>query len=150
MYELADFAADKLGRTVFFDPSLSMDEKTEKALLYGNLLMNAYAETKEDFFLVIAQSFLGRMENDLFYRGGTDDAVTAVMEQNLEAIAKLTARMEENSALHEAYACHRPIGKTDNFLKWMVDYRLNTKGGRRERLLQKPEYVEILKKYTLK
>ena len=33
MYELGDFAADKLGRTVFFDPSLSMSEKTERAIL---------------------------------------------------------------------------------------------------------------------
>ena len=32
MYELGDFAADKLGRTVFFDPSLSMSEKTERAI----------------------------------------------------------------------------------------------------------------------
>ena len=44
MYELADFSADKLGRTVFFDPCLSMDEKTERALKYGELLMNAYAK----------------------------------------------------------------------------------------------------------
>lgn len=149
MYELADFAADKLGRTVFFDTSLSMEEKTEKALQIGNLMMNAFAETKQDFFLVIAQSFLGRMENDLLYRGGSDDAVTAVMEQNLTAIAKLTARMKEHPALYEAYACHRPFGETGNFLKWMLDFRLNTKGGRRERLLQNPKYAEILKKYTL-
>lgn len=38
MYELGDFAADKLGRTVFFDPSLSMSEKTERAILYGDLI----------------------------------------------------------------------------------------------------------------
>ena len=46
MYELADFAADKLGRTVFFDPSLSMEQKTERALRYGELLRSAYDETE--------------------------------------------------------------------------------------------------------
>ena len=34
------------GRTVFFDPSLSMAEKTERAILYGDLMLNAYRETK--------------------------------------------------------------------------------------------------------
>ncbi len=147
MYELADFAADKLGRTVFFDVSLSMEEKTAKALQIGNLLLNAFTETKADFFLVIAQAFLGRMENDLFYRGGSDDAVTAVMEQNLFAIAKLTERMKESEPLREAYEAHRPIEKRGNFLEWSLDYRWNTKGGRRERLLQNPKYAEILRKY---
>lgn len=37
MYELCDLAADKFGRTVFFDPSLSMSEKKERAILYGDL-----------------------------------------------------------------------------------------------------------------
>ena len=66
MYELGDFAADKLGRTVFFDPALSISEKVGRAILYGNLMLNAYRETKEAFFLMLAESFLGRIENDLF------------------------------------------------------------------------------------
>ena len=64
MYELIDFAADKLGRTVFFNPSLSMEEKAEHALQYGDLMLNAFEETGEAFFLMLARSFLGRMEND--------------------------------------------------------------------------------------
>lgn len=80
MYELGDFAADKLGRTVFFDPSLSMSEKAERAILYGD-----YRETKEAFFLMLAESFLGRMENDLYYRGGTDEQIIAVMDKDLYA-----------------------------------------------------------------
>jgi len=77
MYELADFAADKLGRTVFFAPSRSMEEKTEHALHCGELMLRAFEETEEPFFLMLARSFLGRMENDLYYRGGTDEQITA-------------------------------------------------------------------------
>lgn len=75
MYDLVDFAADKLGRTVFFNPSLSMEEKTERALQYGELMLDAFEQTGDDFFLVLSESFLGRMENDLVYRGGTDEEV---------------------------------------------------------------------------
>lgn len=75
MYELCDLAADKFGRTVFFDPSLSMSEKKERAILYGDLMLNAYRETKEAFFLMLAESFLERMENDLYYRGGADEQI---------------------------------------------------------------------------
>lgn len=72
-YELAYLVADKLGRTVFFNPSLSMEEKTERALQYGNLMLTAFKETEEVFFLTLAKSFLGRIKNDLCYRGGTDE-----------------------------------------------------------------------------
>ena len=97
MYELGDFAADKLGRTVFFDPSLSMAEKTERAILYGDLMLNAYRETKEAFFLMLAESFLGRMENDICYRGGTDDQIIAVMDKNLYAKKLLEEAREKMS-----------------------------------------------------
>ena len=59
MYELVDFAADKLGRTVFFDPSLSMEEKVERTLKCGELMLNAFEDTGEAFFLMLARSFLG-------------------------------------------------------------------------------------------
>ena len=85
MYELGDFAADKLWRTVFFDPSRSLAEKVERAILYGDLMLNAYRGTQEAFFLMLAGSFLGRMENDLYYRGGTDEQIIAVMDRELHA-----------------------------------------------------------------
>lgn len=85
MYELIDFAADKFGRTVFFNPLLSMTEKAERALCYGDLMLDAFEKTGEVFFLMMAKSFLGRMENDLCYRGGTEEQVTAVRDKNLYA-----------------------------------------------------------------
>ena len=55
MYELVDFAADKLGSTVFFNASLSMEEKTARALHYGDLLLSAFEETGEAFFLLLCK-----------------------------------------------------------------------------------------------
>ncbi len=99
MYELAEFAADKFGRKVFFDTSLSMDEKVEHAIHCGNLLLSAFEETDEAFFLMIAESFLGRMGNDLYYRGGSDEQVAEIQEKYLFAASLLTERMNKEDTL---------------------------------------------------
>ena len=147
MYQLADFAADKLGRSVFFHPTLSAAEKTARALLCGNLLLNAFEQTGEDFFLLLAVSFLGRMENDLSYRGGTDEDIIAVMEQNLYAVKLLTKRLAENDALRAAYYDGRSHLQKSSLLKWNLDYRIHATGGRRAELLQNPAYVAVLDRY---
>ena len=147
MYELADFAADKLGRTVFFAPSLSMAEKTERALEYGDLMLRAFAQTGEDFFLMLARSFLGRMENDLYYRGGSDAEVIAVMDKNLSVTKEFSARMKENAPLYHSYmdGRHSVIGK--DLFRWLLQDRSTASGGRRAALLQNPAYTAVLDKY---
>ncbi len=146
MYELGDFAADKLGRTVFFDPSLSMAEKTERAILYGDLMLNAYRETKEAFFLMLAESFLGRMENDLSYRGGTDEQIIAVMDKNLYAKKLLEEARSENEPLNRAFDRYSEVARR-NILKYTIDCRAAATGGRRAELLKNPEYRAVLDKY---
>lgn len=146
MYELVDFAADKLGRTVFFDPSISMSEKTERAILYGDLMLNAYRETKEAFFLMLAESFLERMENDLYYRGGTDEQIIAVMDKNLYSKKLLEEARGENEPLNRAFERYSE-GARQNILKYNIDYRTCATGGRRAELLKNSEYRTVLDKY---
>ena len=146
MYELVDFAADKLGRTLFFNPSLSMEEKAEHALQYGDLMISAFEKTNEAFFLMLARSFLSRMENDLCYRGGTDEQVTAIMEKNLSVTKKTEDIRIKNEALNRAFDRYgEAISK--NFFKYNLDYRANAKGGRRAELLKNPDYKAVLDKY---
>lgn len=145
MYELADFSADKLGRTVFFDPDNSLEEKTNRAVKYGEILINSYKETDDAFFLVIAESFLGRMENDLCFRGGTDEQVIAVVDLHLTVLKELGEKMKELPPLFSAYD-NRPDYQKD-LLKWQIDYLLRAPSKRRTELLQNPDYLRILNKY---
>jgi len=146
MFELVDFAADKLGRTVFFNPHLSMEEKSERALQYGDLMISAFEETNEAFFLMIARSFLGRMENDFCYRGGTDEQVTAIMDKNLYVTKKTEDMRMENEALNRAFDRYgESISK--NFFKYVLDFRINAKSGKRAELLKNPDYRAVLDKY---
>jgi len=146
MYELVDFAADKLGRTVFFNPSLSTKEKTERALKYGDLMLRAFDETGEAFFLLLARSFLVRMENDLCYRGGTDEQVIAVMDKELYLTKMIEDMRTRNEALNRAFDRYGEA-KSGNIFKFNLDYRANAKGGRRAELLQNPDYKMVLDKY---
>ena len=146
MYELADFAADKLGRAVFFNPLRSMEEKTAYALQYGDLMLSAFEKTGEAFFLMLARSFLGRMENDLYFRGGTDEQVIAVMDKNLHTTKMIEELRGENEPLNHAHDRYGE-GKWDDFFKAALDYRLKATGGRRAELLKNPDYRAVLEKY---
>ncbi len=146
MYELVDFASDKLGRTIFFNTSLSMEEKAERALRYGDLMLKIFEETGEAFFLVLAKSFLGRMENDFCYRGGTDSHVIMIMDKNLYATKKLEELRNENDALNSSFDRYFEDARND-LLKFNIDYRANAKEGRRAELLKNNEYKAILDKY---
>ena len=146
MYELGDFAADKLGRTVFFDPSLSMSEKTKRAILYGETMLNAYRETKEAFFLMLAESFLERMENDLYYRGGTDEQIIAVMDRELYAKKLLEEARGKNAPLNRAFDSYSE-GVRQNILRYTIACRTGATDSRRAELLKNPKYIAVLDKY---
>ncbi|MBR5187737.1 MAG: hypothetical protein IKW18_04620, partial [Clostridia bacterium] len=105
-----------------------------------------FEETGEAFFLMIAQTFLGRMENDLNYRGGTDEQVIAVMDKNLFVTKKLEDMRAKNQALNHAFDSYGEA-ISGNFFKFKLDYRSNAKGGRRAELLQNPDYQAVLDKY---
>ena len=146
MYELVDFAADKLGRTVFFNPSLSMEEKVERTLKCGELMLNAFEDTGEAFFLMLARSFLGRMENDLNYRGGTGAQVIAVMDKHLHAAKKLEELRAENEALDHSFDyCAESVRK--NLFQAFLNYYINATSGKRAELLNDPDYQAVLSKY---
>ena len=147
IYQLADFAADKLGRSMIFHPSLSDAEKAAQTLLYGDLLLNAASATGDDFFLLIAVAFLSRVENDLCYRGGSVEAITAIMEKDLHAVKLLTDRMEENDTLKAAYLDGRSHLRNTNLLAWNLSYRVGATGGRRAELLGDPAYAAVLEQY---
>lgn len=147
MYELIAFSADKLGRSVVFRPSLSTAEKTQRALQYGDLMFRVFEETGDDFFLVLAKSFLARMENDLLYYGGSDEQVIAMMDKNLLAAKMLARRMGENAPLLFAYTDGQPGETADALLQSNIESRAHAKGGRRAELLKNPAYVAVLEKY---
>lgn len=150
MYELFHFAADKLGRAVYFDKNLTSGEKAEKALLYGKVLTEAYQKTGDDVFLIIANGFLGRMENDLCCRGGADGDVARVMEKRLQTLAILGENAWNNGVMKEAVFAKNSFwaGAEDDPAGYLAVSRKAAKDGRRAELLKCPEYLSALEKYA--
>lgn len=109
-------------------------------------MLNAFEETGEAFFLLLAGSFLVRMENDLCFRGGTDDQVIAVMDKNLYATKKLEELRAINEPLNRALDRHLAVAG-NNRLEWNLNCRSNATDGRRAELLKNPVYISVLDKY---
>ncbi len=146
LFELSGFAADKLGKKLFFDKSLSLDEKAEMALNYANGLDALYDSTKEEFFLVEAESFMGRMANDLCFRGGTVAQIVRVTDRRLSLTKKLSEIMKPHTPLYDAVFENIPE-EGETYFEWTVNVILNYKYGRKAELLENEEYLAVLKKY---
>lgn len=147
MYELVAFAGDKLGRVIFFDRSLSMKEKAEKAIRYGKLMIDALNETGDIFFAGLAEAFLNRLRNDMTFRGGADEDIIALLDMNLYAAQWIAESVKTDNAVHQAYFPDRVSVTATDFLGWLVDGLLNPGGGRHKELLDNPAYKAVLDKY---
>ena len=95
---------------------------------------------------MLAESFLGRIENDLCYRGGTDEQIIAVMDKNLYAEKLLEEARGENEPLNRAFDCYSE-GARQNILKYTIACRTGATDGRRAELLKNPKYIAVLDKY---
>ena len=147
MYELVAFAGDKLGRVIFFDGTLTIKEKAEKAIKYGTLMLNALDETGDVFFAGLAEAFLGRIRNDMAFRGGYDEDIVALLDMNLYAAQKIAEAIKKDNAVHQAYFPNRPSVEAEDFLAWIVNGLFNPRHERHAELLKNPEYVAVLNKY---
>ena len=101
MLELGSFAADKIAKVMYFDSGLPLEERIEKARIYGKLLSDTAAETKDAFFGVVALSFWGRIRNDIHFRGGGEEAEAMARESLREANETLTVIAENEPAVRD-------------------------------------------------
>ena len=143
MYELAAFAGDKLGRKVFFDNSLSCKEKSERAVKVGAALLECAKETGEVILAVLAEGFLGRMRNDLSYRGGGEDCdVLPVLDADLASAKVISEAMTGDIPLRDAFwTNYQSLSGSKDFLSWIVDFHLDSKKG------NDPAWLALLDKY---
>ncbi len=101
MYELGDFTADKLCKSIFFDRTCSYTERISIIEHCGEELHKLYEETGEALFLVMARSLFGRMANDLKYRGGTPENVERIREKYLTVKKQAELLVESNASLKD-------------------------------------------------
>lgn len=146
MYELTSFAADKLGRKVFFSKT-ETSEKVKTALQYGRLFLDAERATGEVFFAILAEAFLSRFKNDLTYWGGSDEDIIALLELNLQAAKIISDEIPNQESLQKAFWSGERTKGHKNFLDWILNWHLQPNFERRKELLNNPDYVAVLEQY---
>ena len=92
LYELADFAADKAVKSVYFDNTLPLNEKVERVESIADMLVELGEKTGEILFSIITKTLYGRLANDLAYRGGDIDDCIRVREKSLKSVEKITQK----------------------------------------------------------
>lgn len=147
MYELIAFAGYKLASVVFFDSSLPINEKAIKAIKFGKLMLNNYNETKEPFFICLANAFLSRMRNYLQYRGGNDEDIIAVTDMNLCAAKIISDLLNNNEPLQQAIFPQKTSVKEDSYLECVLNNLLAHNQQKRLTLLNNPNYIAVINKY---
>ena len=147
MYELIAFAGHKLAQAIFYDRSLSVKEKAQKAIAYGKMMIRCFDETEDIFFAGLAEAFLGQTRGFLMYCGGDDKNIVVILDMNLYVAKKIAEAEKEDNSVHEAYFPKRVSVEENDFLVWIVNSLLTPKDKRRAELLQNPEYRAILDKY---
>lgn len=148
MYELAASAGDKLARSIFFDPDTEVNEAAAKAIEYAEKISSIANETDDVFFHSISEAFCSRMRNDLSYRGGRDEDIVVMLDYALAAAKKISEEIPKNESLRAAFWNHSQVGRSENFLAWIVKYHLRAESGRRAELLKNPEFRAVLEKYN--
>ena len=102
LYELANFAADKLVKSIFFDQKIKEQERIGMIERCGDLLKQAALETGSAFFIVMESSLWGRLYNDMKYRGADKaEAVARILNKKEEARKALVACAQNEPLLAE-------------------------------------------------
>ncbi|MDD4125972.1 MAG: helix-turn-helix transcriptional regulator [Eubacteriales bacterium] len=144
LYELADFAADKAVKVIFFDSTLAMDEKVVKVETLGDMLSALYDKSSETIFAVILKSLWGRLANDLTFRGGKTADIIRIRKKQLNAVKSVTQASMKDTALFDSFCM--PKG-TDNLLKWTLNYLSTCENSILAKLRENKEYMEMFEKY---
>ena len=102
LYEPANFAADKLVKSIFFDQNIKEQERIGMIERCGDLLKQAALETGSAFFIVMESSLWGRLYNDMKYRGADKaEAVARILNKKEEARKALVACAQNEPLLAE-------------------------------------------------
>ena len=147
MYQLCEFAADKLVKSYFYDKELSYEEKIGTAELIGDELYGLAKDRGAAYFIVQARSIYGRLFTDLKARGGAVGDCARLLDKFLSATEKLVALAGEDKSLYDAFIGYQ---NTDDYLKLMIDCYAGGGDPRSAELREDPEFKAVIEKYKVR
>lgn len=144
MYELADFAADKLVKSYFYDPEITYERKVETVENVGDEILRIGCALEEAYLIAQAESIFGRLYNDLKYRGGMDTDIIRINDKYLAACTKLSDLSRTDAPLFDALVKSHGV---DDLLSYTIDCELSSGHPRSIELLKNEKYRAVIEKY---
>ena len=147
MFELIDFAADKLVKSYFFDPLIPYETMVKTVERIGDELYRAGYELNEAYFVTQAKTIFGRLHNDLIARenrGGIVDDIIRITDKYLSAVAKLSELAKNDTPLFDACVKNFHV---DDLLSFTVDCALSWMNPHNIELLKNNDYKAVIEKY---
>ena len=147
MYELAEFAADKLVKSYFYDTEIPYETMVEKVEKIADGLYRLGCELDDAYLVEQAYTAFGRLHTDLIareFRGGKDEDIIRITDKYLSAAAKLSDMSKTDEPLFDA--CVKSRG-TDGLLSFCVNSALSWKNPHNVKLLENEAYRAVIEKY---
>ena len=147
MYELTEFAADKLVKSYFYDSEISYETMVEKVENIANGAYRLGCELEDAYLVEQAYVAFGRLRNDLIareFRGGKEEDIIRITDKYLSAVSKLQEMSKTDKSLLDA--CLKSHG-VDDLLSYCVNSALSWKNPRNVKLLDNNEYKATIEKY---
>ena len=147
MYELTEFAADKLVKSYFYDSEISYETMVKKVEKIADGAYRLGCELEDAYLVEQAYVAFGRLQNDLIareFRGGKEEDIIRITDKYLLAVSKLQEMSKADKPLLDA--CVKSHG-TDDLLSYCVNSALSWKNPRNVKLLENDTYKATIEKY---
>jgi transcriptional regulator with XRE-family HTH domain len=144
MYELLDFASNKVVKTIWYQNDLTVDEKIERACSYAHALSEFSRKQGWEFFSYMASGTYGELCGKLSFLTDRDEDIIRIREMQLESAKAATIAAEKDKVLHDYIL---EDSGADNYIKWLINYYETNEFGTFKRLRMNPKFIGLLKKY---
>ena len=142
-YGLLHFMANKLSRIYRYDDRLSLKEKTAQMEALGDAFAALRKQEGMEFFSISEHMVYAELSGTLVLGGDMND-ILRIREKEFSACQAMTELAKKDEILREMLL---HTYKTDDLMRWTVDWLTNAQHAPLARLREIPAYRELLEKW---
>ncbi len=144
MYELADFMANKLAKSIFYDKSLTKEEKMLKIIKSGEFLSHFNSDNDFDVFVVMSNMFWGESLNKATQFDFNDSFIIRCCKQKYDSVKNLTELIIQDRFIKEYIQNTKCIKIKNNYLLDVISHYEKLIS---ENIINSQDYKDMVKRY---
>lgn len=143
-YGLMDVMSIKLARIVRFDPTLSVNEKTERLETMAEAFREMSEKRDLEFFCIGEESIYAILAGMYTADNAPIDDVIRIREKQYASMKRMMKLAENDEVLKEQI---KVTYKTDDMTDWLLNRLLNSPHPQFASLRENPKYMEMLRRW---